>query len=68
MAIKVSEFIRKVIRVWDDVKGLLSKFLLHLDDIGTKTILSSKLKTVWKMIDLLILIHALVYVLFVGLT
>jgi len=33
MGVEISEFIRQIISVWDDVECLLSKLLLHLDNI-----------------------------------
>lgn len=68
MAVKICELVWQIVSIWNDIKGLLAKFLLHLDDIGTKTIFSCELKTVWEMVDLLVVIEALVNVLLIRLT
>lgn len=68
VAVKVGEFVRQVIGVRNDVESLFSVFFLHFNDIGTKSILSGKLKTIGKVIDFLVIIQTFIDVLFIGLT
>ena len=56
MGIKVSEFIRQIVGIRDDIEGLLAELLLEFDDINTKSILTSQLETVWEVVDLLVLV------------
>jgi len=68
MWVKVCEFIRQIVSVWNNIKGFLSKFFLQFHDVYAKSILSRKLKTVGKMVYLLILVEIVINVLLVRLT
>ena len=68
MRIKISEFIRQIIGIWDNIKSLFTEFLLEFDHINTKSIFPSQFETVRKVVDLLVLIEIVIYVLFVRLT
>ncbi len=65
MTIKICEFIGQIIGVRNDVECFFAKFLLHLDDIGAKSIFSSDLDTIWKVIDFLVIIETFIDILFI---
>jgi hypothetical protein len=56
MLIKFSKFIRKNVSVRHKIKMLLSKSLLHSNNIETQSIFSSNFMTLRKMVDFLVLI------------
>jgi hypothetical protein len=56
MLIKFSKFIRKNVSVRYKIKMLLSKSLLHSNNIETQSIFSSNFMTLGKMVDFLVLI------------
>lgn len=60
MVIEVSEFVWKVVRIWNDVEWLLAILLLHFDYVCTKSILSGELVAARKMIDLLVIIQVII--------
>ena len=66
--IEVSKLIRQIIGIRNDVKSLLTKFVLHFDDIGTKPVFSCELKAIGEVVNLLVFIQIVVDVLLVGLT
>lgn len=63
---EVVELIRQNVSVWDKVELVSAKALLHLDVIVTKSVFSSDLIALRKVIDSLVLIQALVEITFAG--
>lgn len=68
MRVKISEFIRQIVGVWDDVEGLFAELLLEFDNINAKSILPRQFETIWEVVDLLVLIKIVINVLLVRLT
>lgn len=68
MGVKVSEFIRKIVGVWNDIECLLTKLFLQFNHVYAQSILSSQFKTVGKMVYLLILVKVVINILLVRLT
>ena len=60
MVIKISEFVWKIVRIWNDVEWLLAILFLHFDYVCTKSILSGELIAARKMIDLLVIIQVII--------
>ena len=65
LTVEVCKLIRQVVGIRYDVEFFLTKPLLHLDYISTKSILPCQLKTVGKVIDLLIFVKVVINVLLV---
>lgn len=61
---KVLKLLRYQIGVWQEVKMLLAKTLLHSSDVQGKFILSCDFNAAGKMIDFLVLIQTLIKVSF----
>ena len=59
---EVVEFIWKNISLGDEVKLLSTKTLLHLDIVVAESILPRNLVTLWKVIDSLELVQALIQI------
>ena len=62
MIVEISELIRQDVRVWTEVKSILSESFLKSDNIEAKTVLASDFVTLGEMIDLLILVETLILV------
>ncbi len=60
------EFVRQNVGIRDEVKLVSSKALLHLDIVVTEPILACYLVALWKVINSLVLIKALVKITFAG--
>ena len=67
MAVEIRKLIWQIVSIGNDVERLFPKPLLHLDDVGAEPVLPGQLKTVWEMVDLLILVQIVVDVGFVRL-
>ena len=53
--VEISELVWQDVGVRDYIEGLLAKPLLHLDDVGTETILAGELERVREMVYLLVI-------------
>ena len=60
MSMEVVEFIWKNVSLGDEVKLLSTKTLLHLDIVVAESILPRNLVTLWKVINSLELVQALI--------
>jgi hypothetical protein len=66
VGVKVPELVRKNVGVWDEVKVALTEFLLHTDHVVAQAVLPRNLIALWKVVNLLVLIQALVEVALAG--
>lgn len=62
VTVEVSELVRQVVGVRDDVEGLFPESVLHLHDVRTQSVFTSQLKAVGEVVYLLILIHVIINV------
>ncbi len=62
VVIKVSEFVRQDVAVWNDVKRFFSKLFLHFYHVGNQFCLVGEFEAVWEMIDSLVFVQGLIYV------
>ena len=63
--VKVCEFVRQIISIWNNIKFFFSKLFLHFDYVTTKSVFAREFKTVWEMVDFLVFIEVIVNVVFV---
>ncbi len=62
MGVEVTELVWQDVGVRDEVKVHLPEFVLHLYHVSTESILPGDLVTLWKVVDLLVLVQAVVQV------
>ena len=60
MRVKVGEFIGKDVCVWYYIEIFLPELFLHFDYIVAQPVFSSELKTIWEVIDFLVLVQIVV--------
>ena len=64
MFIELTELIWQDVGVWNEVKMLLAKPLLHPNNIETESIFPCNFVTLWEMIDLLVLVKTFIEITF----
>ena len=62
--VKVMEFIRQNVRVWDEIKLIAPKTFLHFDIVETEAIFACNFVWLWKMVDPLVLVQSFVQITF----
>ena len=62
VVVEIAEFIRQDVGVWAEIESILAKSFLKPDYVKTKSILTSNLVTLRKVIYLLVLIETLILI------
>ena len=62
VVIKVSEFVRQDIAVWNDVKRFLPKLFLHFYHVGNQFRLMGEFEAVGEMIDSLVFVQLVIHI------